>query len=83
MRNPRLQVILIKEIEVCTDHMRECFCALCIVDWLAEKADVVMAQDIVSSRLVEVLILCRGVQPVLLPERVGQCWIAESCLTVS
>lgn len=61
MHNPRLQSILIEKVQVCADHMRECFRALCVVDKLAEEADIVVAEDIVCSGLVEVFIFCGGV----------------------
>lgn len=83
MCNPCLQLVLIEEIEVCTDHMCKRLRALCIVNRLGEKPNIIMAEDIVSSGFVEVLVLCRSVQSVLGPKRVAQCRIVGFCSTVS
>lgn len=70
MRNPRLEILLVEKMQVRANHKCQSLGALHVRHGLREESRIVVAQDIVVPRFVEVLVFLRSVEPILLPESV-------------
>lgn len=69
MRDPGLEIIFPKEIEIGTDHVPKRVNAFCIRHDTMEESGVVMAQDIIATRFVKIFGLLGPVQGDVLDTR--------------
>lgn len=67
MCNPRFQVILVEKVQVCANHMRQGLCALRIAHGRGEESHIIVAEDIVAARFMEVFIFGGSIEPVFQP----------------
>lgn len=72
VRNPCVEFVFVEEIEVGAYHMSEGLGAFGVTHGLLKEARVVMAEDVIATRFMEIFVFGRSIQMVIQPKRVGE-----------
>lgn len=68
MCNPSLQIVLVEEIKICLRHMGEGIGPFLVRNSPIEEPGIVMTEDIITPRLMEIFIFRRLIKPEPLPQ---------------
>lgn len=80
MCDPRFQPVVLEEVQVCSNHVGEGPRSLLVGNGGGEESRIVVTQDVVVPRLMEILEFLRLVQAILLPQRIGVTVVDEAAM---